>query len=201
MTWINIDLCRDHMRFKLILESRGGFAINAKRLLTTVKMARLWRPRVRAHHSRDALAEPYRFVCRDRPNQLRNHIPPRKTFNLLPLDHVPTPDIFKIPETSRLSSVKANQRGPIGSFGKLADVMPWPDHPKFLQPNKNDTWNDFQKLHRGKIVTTTAWREARDTLHREFREYLAKGGVAQVQAADLEEMARSVQKGKASHPD
>ncbi len=76
-------------------------------------------------------------------------------------------------------------------IGRSLD-MPWPEHPKFLQPNKNDTWNDYQKLHRGKIVTTTAWREARDAIHRDFREYLSRGGIAQVQASDLEEMERLV---------
>mmetsp|Transcript_22537 Transcript_22537/g.47319 ORF Transcript_22537/g.47319 Transcript_22537/m.47319 type:complete len:122 (-) Transcript_22537:76-441(-) len=75
--------------------------------------------------------------------------------------------------------------------------MPWPEHPKFLQPNKNDTWNDYQKLHRGKIVTTSAWREARDALHRDFREYLSRGGIAQVQASDLEEMERGAANARA----
>ena len=86
-----------------------------------------------------------------------------------------------VPETLHCDSVVSSDR-----------PMPWPQHPKFLIPNKNDTWNDYQKFHRGKIVTTTAWREARDALHRDFREYLMRGGIAQVQASDLEELERSI---------
>ena len=107
----------------------------------------------------------------------RNHIPPESIRSCPPVHDI----IIKFGNAS-LYGVNATNGGPhryrYGSRS-VKSTMPWPEHPKFLQPNKNDTWNDFQKLHRGKIVTTTAWREARDALHKEFREYLARGGIAQ----------------------
>ncbi len=89
-------------------------------------------------------------------------------------------------------SDKDTQYNNIISLVTEASTMPWPEHPMYLQPNRNDTWNDFQKLHRGKIVTTGAWKAAREELRQEFREYLARGGKAQVHPADREEMERFV---------
>ena len=56
------------------------------------------------------------------------------------------------------------------------DRKEWPDHPRFLIPGVNDTWNEFQKSSRGKTVTSNDWKTARAVLHDEFKQYLATGG-------------------------
>ena len=53
----------------------------------------------------------------------------------------------------------------------------WPQHPKFLIPGVNDSWNDFQKFCKGKVVTGKEWKEARQLLHAEYQTYLAEGGL------------------------
>lgn len=52
----------------------------------------------------------------------------------------------------------------------------WPEHPRYLVPGVNDTWNEFQKFSRGKTVTPDDWKTARAALREEFRQYLAIGG-------------------------
>jgi hypothetical protein len=55
----------------------------------------------------------------------------------------------------------------------------WPVEAKLLIPGINDTWNDFQKFCKGKLITTAHWKLAREDLRKKFNEYLANGGVAE----------------------
>jgi hypothetical protein len=55
----------------------------------------------------------------------------------------------------------------------------WPSEAKFLIPGINDTWNDFQKLCKGKLTTTADWKLAKKKLRTEFDSHLANGGVAE----------------------
>jgi hypothetical protein len=55
----------------------------------------------------------------------------------------------------------------------------WPSEVKLLIPGINDTWNDFQKLCKGKLTTPDEWKLAREALRKEFNEHLANGGVAE----------------------
>ena len=53
----------------------------------------------------------------------------------------------------------------------------WPEHPRYLIPGINDTWNVFQKKNRGKVVTSSDWKAARCLLHAQYRKFLAEGGI------------------------
>ncbi len=52
----------------------------------------------------------------------------------------------------------------------------WPQHPQFLIPGVNDSWNDFQKFCKGKAVTGKEWKQARQLLHEEYQKFIAEGG-------------------------
>jgi hypothetical protein len=52
----------------------------------------------------------------------------------------------------------------------------WPLHPQFLIPGVNDSWNDFQKFCKGKVVTGNEWKVARQALHLEYKIFIAEGG-------------------------
>jgi hypothetical protein len=54
--------------------------------------------------------------------------------------------------------------------------MTWPEHPRFLIPGVNDSWNDYQKFCKGKSVTGKDWKEARQALQKQYQAYLAEGG-------------------------
>mmetsp|Transcript_58794 Transcript_58794/g.155660 ORF Transcript_58794/g.155660 Transcript_58794/m.155660 type:complete len:1311 (+) Transcript_58794:251-4183(+) len=41
----------------------------------------------------------------------------------------------------------------------------WPAHGGMLVPGHNDTWNVYQRAHRGRSVPASEWRSARDALH------------------------------------
>ena len=64
-----------------------------------------------------------------------------------------------------------------------AGCMAWPQHGRFLIPGVNDTWNEFQKTSMGKMVSSQDWKKARASLHLEFEEYIASGGIP-IKAAD-----------------
>ena len=53
----------------------------------------------------------------------------------------------------------------------------WPEHGHMLIPGVNDTWNDFQKYSRGKIVSSIDWKKAREVLYLKYEDYLASGGL------------------------
>jgi hypothetical protein len=69
-------------------------------------------------------------------------------------------------------------------FDHLSKNMAWPEHGCFLVPGVNDTWNEFQKSSIKKDVSTKDWKAAREKLHSQFSEYLAKGGIALTAAAE-----------------
>ncbi len=52
----------------------------------------------------------------------------------------------------------------------------WPEHARFLIPGVNDTWNDYQRLCKGMVVTGKEWKAARRALHEQYQTYLAEGG-------------------------
>ena len=53
----------------------------------------------------------------------------------------------------------------------------WPEHPRELIFGVNDCWNNYQKLCKGRLVTTAEWKNARAALHAEHQKYLAEGGL------------------------
>lgn len=55
--------------------------------------------------------------------------------------------------------------------------MVWPSHARFLVPGINDTWNEYQKLCKGRIVSSVDWKQSKDALHKEYEEFVAQGGV------------------------
>ena len=55
--------------------------------------------------------------------------------------------------------------------------MVWPEYGCFLIPGVNDTWNEYQKSVKGKVVLSQDWKKAREILHSEYEDYLAKGGI------------------------
>jgi hypothetical protein len=59
----------------------------------------------------------------------------------------------------------------------MMQASQWPQHPEFLIPGVNDSWNDFQKYCKGKVVTGKEWKEARQLLHAEYQRYIAEGGL------------------------
>ncbi len=52
----------------------------------------------------------------------------------------------------------------------------WPEHAQFLIPGVNDTWNSYQKFHKGVKSGSNDWKEARQALHAEFQRFLSDGG-------------------------
>jgi hypothetical protein len=52
----------------------------------------------------------------------------------------------------------------------------WPQHPQYLIPGVNDSWNDFQKFCKGQVVTGKEWKVAREALHAEYKIFIAEGG-------------------------
>jgi hypothetical protein len=52
----------------------------------------------------------------------------------------------------------------------------WPTAGRFLIPGINDTWNEFQKFNKGKIVTPEEWRSAKAILHKDFQAHVGEGG-------------------------
>jgi hypothetical protein len=55
--------------------------------------------------------------------------------------------------------------------------MVWPVHASLLVPGINDTWNEYQKLCKGRIVSSVDWKQAKDALHKEYEDFLARGGI------------------------
>ena len=55
-------------------------------------------------------------------------------------------------------------------------LLLWPEHARYLIPGVNDSWNDYQKFCKGKAVTGTEWKEARQALHEQYQTYLEEGG-------------------------
>ena len=55
----------------------------------------------------------------------------------------------------------------------------WPTEVRFLIPGINDTWNDYQKLCKGRLTTPAEWKSAKEKLRKEFNEHLANGGLAE----------------------
>jgi hypothetical protein len=58
----------------------------------------------------------------------------------------------------------------------IYQMRKWPDRGSELVPGVNDTWNEFQKFHNGKVVTSADWRAAKQALHAEYTAYLEGGG-------------------------
>ncbi len=55
--------------------------------------------------------------------------------------------------------------------------MVWPQHPSLLIPGWNDTWNDYQRLCKGRVATSVEWKRAKEALHQEFQAFLEHGGL------------------------
>ena len=47
---------------------------------------------------------------------------------------------------------------------KAATIATWPSHASELCKGVNDTWNSFQRLHKGRSVTSAEWKAARALL-------------------------------------
>ena len=58
-----------------------------------------------------------------------------------------------------------------------AQASQWPQHPKFLISGVNDTWNNFQKFCKGKVIAGKEWKEARQLFHAQYELYIAEGGL------------------------
>jgi len=43
-------------------------------------------------------------------------------------------------------------------------VAMWPEHSQELCRGVNDTWNSYQRAHKGRTVTTAEWKSARSSL-------------------------------------
>ena len=58
---------------------------------------------------------------------------------------------------------------------KAAAIAVWPSHPAELCRGINDTWNSFQRLHKGRSVTSAEWKAARSLLWSMAAEAAAHG--------------------------
>ena len=52
-------------------------------------------------------------------------------------------------------------------------VIDWPSNPRELVRGVNDSWNSYQRAHKGRTVTTAEWKAERETLWQEYDKCMA----------------------------
>ena len=66
-------------------------------------------------------------------------------------------------------------------------VIDWPSNPRELVRGVNDSWNSYQRVNKGRSVTTAEWKAARAAFRAEYDRFVASLSSVEISPAETDE--------------